>query len=103
MRSPLPASDLETTALSRTYLLGLVEPSARLEVVDQVLAGIDVSLAGLQRLAAGLDTVVVPPELQDVFVHQRATLDYGIASHELARRWFRKHRARISIAQEGRS
>ena len=103
MRSPVAGSDLETDALSRTYLLGLLEPSARLEVVDQILAGIEDGIGGLRRLAASLDSATVPAHLQDVFVHQLATLDYGIASHEFAQRWFRDYRARIADTKKENS
>ena len=103
MRSPVAGSDLETDALSRTYLLGLLEPSARLEVVDQILAGIEDGITSLRHLSASLDSASVPAQFQDVFVHQLATLDYGIASHEFAQGWFKDYRARIAVTKKGKS
>ena len=72
MTGGLGGSNLESAALSRLYFLGPVDPSER---------GPD----------EHLDTVDVPEGLADVAAHQRATLDYGIASLRFALERFRAY------------
>ncbi|RNL86947.1 PadR family transcriptional regulator [Halostreptopolyspora alba] len=81
--------DLETAALSRLYFLGLLEPAERAPVLRRLVARIETDLAALSDLDRHLDTVDVAEEHRDIAAHQRATLDYGIASHRFMRDWFR--------------
>lgn len=88
MVSPLDGGDAETTMLAKVFFLGLVaDVGERDRVVDTIRTRIAADLAELEGLAAGLDAADVPPEHADVFAFQRATLDYGIRSHRLAREW----------------
>ncbi|MFD3685373.1 PadR family transcriptional regulator [Nocardiopsis sp. NPDC058631] len=84
-------SDLETAALSRLYFLGLLEPDERVPVLRRVTARIESDLAAFLRLDSNLDAVDFPEERRDLVTHQRATLDYGIASHRFMLDWFRDH------------
>lgn len=84
-------SDLETAALSRLYFLGLLEPDERGPVLHRVTKRAEAALAALTELDADLDTADFPEEYRDVFVHQRATLDYGIAAQRFMLDWFREH------------
>ncbi|GAB2487087.1 PadR family transcriptional regulator [Nocardiopsis aegyptia] len=84
-------TDLETAALSRLYFLGLLEPAERGPVLRHILARAESDLAVLSTLDARLDTVEPSEEDRDVFVHQRATLDYGIAAQRFMLDWFRDH------------
>lgn len=89
MTEPLTGSDLETTALAKTFFLGLIDdPAERGRIVAAIRARIAADLRELQEVAVRLDAADVPPEYADVFVFQRATLEYGIRSHEHARDWF---------------
>ncbi|PXY18882.1 PadR family transcriptional regulator [Prauserella muralis] len=91
MTGELAGSDLESAALSRLYFLGLVEPAERLPVLRRIEARIESDLAKFSQLDKQLDTVDIPEELGEVAAHQRATLDYGIASHRFALNWFREY------------
>lgn len=104
MRSPLTASDAETTALARTFFLGLVEPADQAAALAAIIARMEEDLQRLSTFALHLDALEVPPEAQPIFVHQRATLDYGIGAHEFALAWFRRHAATVeqSGLTEGR-
>ena len=48
-----------------------------------------VGLAELEALEDGVGAQEVPDGLVDVAVYQRATLDYGLASHRFALEWLR--------------
>jgi DNA-binding PadR family transcriptional regulator len=89
MHQPGVGGDLETTALSKTFFLGLLEDEAsQREVIDGIRARIDADLGALQAVERALDATDVPSEYADVFRFQRATLEYGLRSHEHARDWF---------------
>ncbi|MCP2357064.1 DNA-binding PadR family transcriptional regulator [Nonomuraea thailandensis] len=83
--------DLEKTALSRLYFLGLVEPGERAPVLHRIVARIETDLAAFSALDKLLDTLDVPREQRDIAAHQRATLDYGMASLRFMLDWFRDH------------
>ncbi|GAA0924477.1 PadR family transcriptional regulator [Nonomuraea longicatena] len=83
--------DLETAALSRLYFLGLLEPAERVPVLRRITARIEADLDRLSALDRHLDTLEISEENRDVAAHQRATLDYGIASHRFTLDWFRDH------------
>ncbi|XVV00953.1 PadR family transcriptional regulator [Actinosynnema sp. CA-248983] len=91
MTGELGGSDLESAALSRLYFLGLMEPSERAPVLRRIEARIESDLARFSRLDEQLDTADIPEGLGDVAAHQRATLDYGIASLRFALGWFRDY------------
>lgn len=93
IRSPIAGGDLEVAALSRLFLLGLVEDDAdRRAVLEGIIADVERELAGLEEFAAVLDAqaAMIPEEYRDVFRFQRATLDYGVMSHRAALAWFRE-------------
>jgi|SRR5690606_19958552 DNA-binding PadR family transcriptional regulator len=83
--------DLETTALARLYFLGLLEPAERAPVLRRITERIETDLATLSALDQHLDTLDIPEEHRDLATHQRAALDYGIASHRFMLDWFRDH------------
>lgn len=89
MRSPLTGTDVETTALARTFFLGLLEPGEQADVLAAIITRTEQDLRNLQVLARRLDAVGSAAD--PVFRHQRATLDYGIGAHEFALEWFRGH------------
>ncbi|MEW9554712.1 hypothetical protein [Nonomuraea sp. NPDC050783] len=93
--------DLETAALSRLYFLGLLEPGERAPVLHRIMTRIEADLATLSALDAHLDTLDIPERHRDLVTYQRATLDYGIASHRFALDWFRAQldRAQLDRAQ----
>lgn len=92
--------DFESAALSRLYFLGLLDPAERAPVLDRIQARIQADLARLRALDEQLDTVDVPDGLADVAAHQRATLDYGIASLTFAQDWFHRYANRHDRARE---
>ncbi|WP_049576548.1 PadR family transcriptional regulator [Nonomuraea sp. SBT364] len=81
--------DVEKAALSRLHFLGLLEPAERLPVLRRVVARIEADLATLSALDRYLDTLDLPEEQRDIAAHQRATLDYGLASNRFMLDWFR--------------
>ena len=90
---PMTASDAETTALARTFFLGLVGPADQAAALAAIIVRMEEDLQRLSTFALHLDALEVPPEAQPIFIHQRATLDYGIGAHEFALAWFRRHAA----------
>lgn len=93
MVSPLPETRLEETALARYHFLGLLPgPAERATVLDRIISDAGKALAGLETLAAEISALVIPPEYLEMFRYQRGTLEYGIAAHRAALRWFRRRR-----------
>jgi DNA-binding PadR family transcriptional regulator len=96
MLSPLAGGDAETAALSRVFFLGLLDDDGeRRRVVEAVRARIAADLAELDEVARDVDAAEVPDRYVEVFSFQRATLDYGIRSNQLALRWCDDLDARI--------
>ena len=83
----------ETAALSRLYFLGLLDEAERPGVLERIEARIGHDLAQLEGLEQHVAAQEVPEELRDVARYQRATLDYGLASHRAALEWFSRLRA----------
>nr|WP_240898277.1 PadR family transcriptional regulator [Agromyces luteolus] len=99
IRSPLAGGDLEVAALSRLFLLGLVDDAdERRDILDHIVAEVARELARLEEFAVALDEQAdaVPEEYRDVFRYQRATLDYGLMAHRAGLAWFRE------LAADGR-
>ncbi|MGW3784529.1 PadR family transcriptional regulator [Micromonospora chokoriensis] len=94
MTAELIGPDLETAALSRLYFLGLLEPGERPPVLRRITARVEADLARLSALDQQLKTLDVAEEHRDLAVHQRATLDYGLAAHRFTLDWFREHLTR---------
>ncbi|MGR0219820.1 helix-turn-helix transcriptional regulator [Agromyces sp. ZXT2-6] len=93
IRSPLTGGDLEVAALSRLFLLGLVEdPAERRDILDRIVGEVERELASLDEFAGVLDAQAddVPEQYRAVFRYQRATLDYGLMAHRAALAWFRE-------------
>lgn len=78
----------ETAALSRLFFLGLLDAAERPGVLDRIHSRIAADLAQLEAVRAEVERFEVPPELADVAAYQRATLEYGLASHRFALDWF---------------
>ncbi|WP_194411060.1 PadR family transcriptional regulator [Microbacterium cremeum] len=88
MLSPITGGDVETAALARIFFLGLLsDDDEKRSVIDAVRARVSADLAELVGVAQSVDASEVPLEFADVFVFQRATLDYGIRSNRLALDW----------------
>ncbi|MTH67204.1 PadR family transcriptional regulator [Agromyces bracchium] len=93
IRSPLAGGDLEVAALSRLFLLGLVDDAdERRDILDHITSEVERELARLEEFAAALDEQAraVPEEYREVFRYQRATLDYGLMAHRAGLAWFRE-------------
>lgn len=84
-------ADPGAAALPRLYFLGLLESHERGPVLDRLTERFEKGLARLTELEDRIDAQDVPEEYRDVYAHQRATLDYGIATHRFAIDWFRAH------------
>jgi DNA-binding PadR family transcriptional regulator len=88
MREPLSGAHAETTMLAKVFLLGLLPPGEERDAALAVLRdGAASALADLRAVGAGLDAAPIPAEYAEIFRYQRATLDYGLRSHELALAW----------------
>jgi DNA-binding PadR family transcriptional regulator len=88
MLAPVTGGNLETVALSKLYLLGLLPAEARNGVVRDLTARIERDEQQLAQLARMLDTMELPQEYREIFRYQRLTLDYGLMSHRAAREFF---------------
>lgn len=89
MRATVAGGDLEVSALSKLYFLGLVDDdAARADVLDDVVAAIRRERDALEGVAAQLDTLEMPVEHRSVFRYQRATLEYGLMAHRAGLEWF---------------
>lgn len=88
MREPVTGGGAETTILARVFFLGLVEDNAeRAAIIATLRQRVAADLAELRAAAEGLDAQVFAAQFAGVFEFQRATLDYGLRSHELALVW----------------
>ncbi|WP_017555838.1 PadR family transcriptional regulator [Nocardiopsis baichengensis] len=95
--APPTGPGLETGALARLYFLGLLEPEERPRVLRGIEERIEHGLAALADLDERLNARSAPEGLHDVFEYQRATLDYGLASHRFMLDWFRDRAGRDAL------
>lgn len=87
MYAPTTASDAEPTMLAKVYLLGRLPATDRGACLAALRARISADTDRLSSLAAELDAADVPDDVQEVYRYRRATLDYGLRAHVLAREW----------------
>ena len=88
MRTPVGGANAETAMLAKVFLLGLLPAGPdRDEALAVLRASAQAGVAQLRAVADELDAATVPPAYAEVFRFQRATLDYGLRSHELALEW----------------
>ena len=91
MRAPVTGGDLEVAALSKLYLLGLVEDGEeRAAVLDDLVSAMERETASLEAFAEQVDATEVPDEYARVFRYRRATLEYGLMVHRASLGWFRR-------------
>jgi len=88
MLAPIASGNLETIALSKLYLLGLLPADARAGILEDITARTARDLAQLEQLAVMLDSMELPPEYREIFRYQRLTLEYGLMSHRAGREFF---------------
>lgn len=88
MLAPITTGNLETIALSKLYLLGLLPEDARAGILADITDRITRDEAQLAELVAALDTMELPQAYREIFRYQRLTLDYGLMSHRAAREFF---------------
>ena len=97
MLAPVEGSAVEATLLAKVFLLGrMPDASERIRTLDALDARITHDLGVLNDLAATLDATPVPDSRHAEGEFQRATLDYGIRSHELAAQWLADVRAMVA-------
>lgn len=88
MHEPISGANAETALLSKVYLLGLLPADDdRRRVIATLTKAVESALDDLQALARRLDGQVAPSTHTNIFRYQRATLDYGIRTHQLALEW----------------
>lgn len=91
MTAPLTGgADAETTVLAKVYLLGrLDDHEDRAEVIRGIRAHLEASRQTLARRATEVDAqaAALDDEARALFAFQRATLDYGLRSHDLMGQW----------------
>jgi DNA-binding PadR family transcriptional regulator len=88
MREPIGGSNAETALLAKVYLLGVLPADDdRAAVLSTLRSNVDTARDELNELARALDAQEIPAEYATIFSYQRATLDYGLRTHELALRW----------------
>ncbi len=88
MLAPITSGNLETIALSKLYLIGLLPADARAGILEDITARAARDLAQLEQLAGMLDSLEIPAQYREIFRYQRLTLDYGLMSHRAAREFF---------------
>jgi DNA-binding PadR family transcriptional regulator len=87
MTSPLTGSDPEPMMLARVYLLGHLPADERAECIAAIRARITADRSALSALAVDVDGTEPAQGAADLVRYRRATLDYGLRSHELALSW----------------
>ena len=90
MLAPITTANLETTALSKLYLLGLMPEDARAGILANITARIVADEAQLAELAGMLDTMELPEDYREIFKYHRLTLEYGLMSHRAGREFFQR-------------
>ncbi len=90
MLAPITTANLETIALSKLYLLGLMPEDARAGILANITARIAADEAQLAELAGTLDTMELPEHYREIFHYHRLTLEYGLMSHRAGREFFAK-------------
>ena len=89
MMSEIPRSKLETTALARTFFLGLIEKKEdRVAVLTSIVDATREELTGLRAMQTDLQKLELPEPGRETFAWQIRTLDYGVMAHEAGLRWF---------------
>lgn len=88
MLAPIVGGNLETVALSKLYLLGLLPADARAGILADITDRIARDERELEQLAGRLDAIELPEEYREIFRYQRLTLDYGLRSHRAALTFF---------------
>ena len=94
------SGDFETSALARSYFLGLIPADDRVTVADRIRARIRAELTQLEQLAAHADSQEIPQGLEDVAQYQLATLSYGLASLRTAAEWAERHLPQASAPSD---
>ncbi|MGN8551392.1 UNVERIFIED_CONTAM: PadR family transcriptional regulator [Microbacterium sp. SLM126] len=88
MREPLAGAHAETSMLAKVFLLGLLPRGGERDAaLGELRRSAAAGLAELRAVADGLDAAQIADEFAEIFAYQRATLDYGLRSHELALSW----------------
>lgn len=96
MGSDIPASRLETVALTRLYFLGMIgDPDRKRRIADRIVEAIESSLEEMEATRQGLEALRIPEEYLPIFRYQKLTADYGIMSHRAALDWFRDVRSKL--------
>ena len=90
MLAPITTGDLETIALSKLYLLGLLPADARAGILADITTRIAAVETELEQLGVMLDSLELPDDYREVFRYQRLTLDYGLAAHRMAHEFYAK-------------
>lgn len=90
MLAPITTANLETTALAKLYLLGLMPEKARTGILADITARIAHDEAQLNGFAAMLDSLELPEQYREIFHYQRLTLEYGLMTHKAGREFFAK-------------
>ncbi|MBP1989385.1 PadR family transcriptional regulator [Paenibacillus eucommiae] len=89
MEADLPASRLESTALSKVFFLGLIDGKLKKQgIIQRIINQIQLAAAELQHMDEAYQQFKVQDSYKEVFVYQLKTLDYGIQTHRFAKEWF---------------
>lgn len=87
MMSPPENADLDAAALARIYFLGLVDEAERVTVLESIHDAVSRSATTLEHTQAQVEGQSVPAELASVAHYTKATLEYGIRTHDTALTW----------------
>lgn len=87
MMSPPENADLDAAALTRIYFLGLLDEPERVTVLESIRDAVSRSATTLEHTQDQVKGQSVPAELASIAHYTKATLEYGIRTHDTALTW----------------
>ncbi|MDJ1371826.1 PadR family transcriptional regulator [Gulosibacter molinativorax] len=91
MLEEITGNNYEVGALSRSYFLGLLDPSDRPTVARNIERRIREDHDNLAKAEVEISALEVPEQYADVAKYQMATLQYGLATTRTALAWVEQH------------
>jgi DNA-binding PadR family transcriptional regulator len=88
MHDDIDENKLETMVLCKVFFLGLIgSVIEKRKILENILFSIQKMEEQLRQLSQTLGQLHLDDETMKIFGYQFRTLDYGIRSHEVARKW----------------
>jgi DNA-binding PadR family transcriptional regulator len=85
----VPATKLETVALTKLFFLGVMDRiEDKRHILNRILETIRQTEEQLKRLDKQLSQLEMPESGNGIFHYQLKSLDYGLKAHQFAKAWF---------------